>query len=110
MPKVNTYFYTAQGEYSDYGVNSHYKVLKDFNFIEQVKTWLLLEGTPSEDILESTTDNLGNVIAFRFKYGYETKEETYEYKYFKFLEESGYIEELLFEEYHTGYYGHFEIS
>lgn len=110
MPKVNTYFYTAKGEYSDYGVSSHYKVLKDFNFIEQVKTWLLLEGTPSEDILETATDKLGNVKTFRFRNDYGAKGESYECKYFKFLEESGYIEELLFEEYHTGSYGDFEIS
>lgn len=108
MPKANTYFYTSFGEYSDYGIGKHYKVLRDFEFIEEVSNWLLLESSPpAQEAIETSKDENGNIIEFRFQRDWFSNNES---NYFKFLEDSGFIKEIIFDEYHTGSYGDFILK
>ena len=104
MPKANTYFHTSQGEYSDYGIGQHYKVLMDFNFVEQCKHWILLKNIDADKVGFNE-----NNTSFRFIKDWDDSD-LKERAYFEYLIELGYIEELEFEEYHTGSYGGFELG
>lgn len=88
---------TSQGEYSDYSVNTIFRVLKDFNIQSILQTWILLDGSGvvlNDDGTINTYESEGDP----------------DVNFFNWLVESKIIEDLDYKELHTGDYGNMEFT
>lgn len=111
MPKANTYFHTSRGEYSDYRIGEHYKVLKNFNFVEQCKVWIIMENIDANKVIFKKDISWGNKIKSAFRFINDFNDNDLNEKiFFEWLIKMKFIIRLEFEEYHTGSYDDFELK